>query len=448
MKTVLLESARETLRPKLLRALEDTSVFTAASDEEALRTLRLTEMELIIKEATPPLKNLAPFIARARHLAPTGVIVCVLTPGAATSEDESAAEAADFVLLQPFTTRHLQALLKQAEDKLRLLQEVAALRSARRPADDGAHESPVSGPPASSHASTQMAKEFAKTLAAGFDLPRVLDQFLDGVAELARPSRCAILLADPVTRHYRVAAYRALAPHVVESLTLSADGGLPLWLATEGRLIQLDEAQSRITDAASREVARELAVLQSVVAIPLSSHGELVGILTLGQRITGGGYRRDETETLFNLGTHLATAIRDIRMHHLLHYEKEFNERILARVNAGGEIMDHVLSRLNIGARIPLCGMISQYTSYGDSDGPAGQRQIAQLIMRRATMSGFLVLDHVDRFPEAIEYLAGLLAEGKLKYDETIVDGLENARDTLNDMFSGSNVGKLLIKVS
>jgi DNA-binding response OmpR family regulator len=215
VKTVLLVSASETLRPKLLRALEDTSVFTAASDEEALRTLRLTEMELIIKEATPPLKNLAPFIARARHLAPTGVIVCVLTPGAANSEDESAAEGADFVLLQPFTTRHLQALLNQAEDKLRLLQEVAALRAARRPADDGAHENPVSGPPASSHASTQMAKEFAKTLAAGFDLPRVLDQFLDGVAELARPSRCAILLADPVTRHYRVAAYRALAPHEV-----------------------------------------------------------------------------------------------------------------------------------------------------------------------------------------------------------------------------------------
>jgi NADPH2:quinone reductase len=114
--------------------------------------------------------------------------------------------------------------------------------------------------------------------------------------------------------------------------------------------------------------------------------------------------------------------------------------------NVGGEIMDHVLTRLNIGARIPLCGMISTYTS--DGAGPAGQRQISQLIMRRATMRGFLVLDHADRFPEAIDYLAGLLAAGKLKYDETIVDGLENARDTLNDMFSGSNVGKLLIKVS
>jgi len=76
-------------------------------------------------------------------------------------------------------------------------------------------------------------------------------------------------------------------------------------------------------------------VLQAVVAIPLISHGELVAVLTLGQRITGGAYSRGETEILFSLGTHLATAIRDIRIHHLLQYQKEFNERILARMSNG-----------------------------------------------------------------------------------------------------------------
>jgi nitrogen-specific signal transduction histidine kinase len=335
VKTVLLVSVSDTIRPRLVRALEPAySVFTAASDDEALRTLRLTAMELIIKEATPPLRGLASFIASVRHLCPTAVVVSVLS-GAETVEDESEAEASDFVLLQPFTARQLQGLLRQADDKLRLLQELAALRAARRPAGDGGPDEASASLQASSHALTQMAKEFAKALAAGFDLPRVLDQFLDGVSELTRPSRSAILLADPETRRYRVAAYRGLAPHVVESLTLSGDRGLPLWLAAEGRLIQIDEAQSRAADPAAREIARELAMLQSVVAIPLSSHGELVGILTLGQRITGGGYGRAETETLFSLGTHLATAIRDIRVHHLLQYEKEFNERIVARMSSG-----------------------------------------------------------------------------------------------------------------
>ena len=333
MKTVLLVSASEALRPRFMGALEyDNSVFTALSDDEALRTLRLTQMDLIVKEATAPFKNLGSFMSSVRHLCPNAVVLCVV-PGAETIDDESAIEAADFVLIQPFTTRQLQSLLRQADEKLHLLQELAALRAARRTSVDSAPD--AEGVQASSHALTQMAKEFAKALAAGFDLPRVLDQFLDGVAELVRPSRAAILLGGPDSRQYRVTAYRGLARHVVESFTLSADSGLPLWLMTEGRLIQIEEAQSRLADPAAREIARELAVLQSVVAIPLSSHGELVGILTLGQRITGGGYGRGETETLFGLATHLATAIRDIRVHHLLEYEKEFNERILARMSSG-----------------------------------------------------------------------------------------------------------------
>jgi PAS domain S-box-containing protein len=335
LKTVLLVSASEAMRPRLTRALEyDNSVFTAVTDDEALRTLRLTQMDLIVKEATPPFKGLGAFISSVRHLCPNSVVLCVV-PSAESIEEESAVEAADFVLLQPFTTRQLQSLLKQAEEKLHLLQELAALRVARRTGMESASEAGSSGVQASSHALTQMAKEFAKALAAGFDLPRVLDQFLDGVAELVRPSRAAILLAGPETRQYRVTAYRGLARHVVESFSLSADRGLPLWLMTEGRLIQIEEAQSHMADPAAREIARELAVLQSVLAIPLSSHGELVGILTLGQRITGGGYGRGETETLFGLATHLATAIRDIRVHHLLEYEKEFNERILARMSSG-----------------------------------------------------------------------------------------------------------------
>ena len=178
-------------------------------------------------------------------------------------------------------------------------------------------------------------REFAKALSAGPDLPRLLDLFLDAVSELTQPSKSAILVADPAGRHLHVTAHRGLPPHVVTSVSLSADAGLPLWLAAEGRLIQIDEAQARPADAAAREIARELAVLQAVVAIPLLAHGELVAILTLGQRITGGVYTRRETEMLFTLATHLATAIRDIRVHHLLQYQKAFNERILAHMSNG-----------------------------------------------------------------------------------------------------------------
>jgi len=351
VKTVLLVSASNTLRTRLLRGLEATySVFTAATNDEALRTLRLTEMELILKEVAGPSRDLGSFIAAVRQLCPTSVVVCVLTPGSDPRESESDAEAADFVLLEPFTTRQLESLLKQADDKLRLLQEVAALRAARNPLGEASPDTAAESVP-SPHAATQMAKEFAKALAAGFDLPRVLDQFLDGVSELVRPSRAAILLAGPGSHLYRVAAYRGLAPQVVEALTLADDSGLPLWLATEGRLIQIEQARSRSADPAARAIARELAALQAVLAIPISSHGELVGILTLGQRISGGGYSRGETETLFALCTHLATAIREIRVHQLLQYEKEFNERILARMSNGVITIDPEQKIVGINGR-------------------------------------------------------------------------------------------------
>jgi NADPH2:quinone reductase len=117
--------------------------------------------------------------------------------------------------------------------------------------------------------------------------------------------------------------------------------------------------------------------------------------------------------------------------------------------NVGGPIMDHVLMRLNIGARIALCGMIAEYNSLGNGDEAPGLRNINQLIMQRATIHGFLVLDHGDRFQEAIGYLAGLLGEGRLHYDETIVDGgLDAAPAALGQLFSGANMGKLLVRLS
>jgi polar amino acid transport system substrate-binding protein len=72
-----------------------------------------------------------------------------------------------------------------------------------------------------------------------------------------------------------------------------------------------------------------------VMAVPLVSHGELVAILTLGQRVTGGPYGRREAETLFGLSAHMATAILDVRVHHQLEYQQQFTERILSHMSSG-----------------------------------------------------------------------------------------------------------------
>ncbi|ORB82657.1 NADP-dependent oxidoreductase [Mycobacterium kansasii] len=113
--------------------------------------------------------------------------------------------------------------------------------------------------------------------------------------------------------------------------------------------------------------------------------------------------------------------------------------------NVGGDIMDAIFARLNIGARIALCGLISGYNS---AEPPPGPRAFGNLLVQRATLQGFIVLDHLRRAPEAITEISGLIAHGKLTPLETVVTGFEQLPTAINMLFDGKNVGKLVVKVS
>jgi hypothetical protein len=113
--------------------------------------------------------------------------------------------------------------------------------------------------------------------------------------------------------------------------------------------------------------------------------------------------------------------------------------------NVGGEILDAVLSLINVRARIVICGLISQYNAKEPVPGPYNFRAI---LTQRARVEGFIILDYRDRFMEAFEALGRWLAEGKLHYRVDVIDGLENAPRALNKLFDGSNKGKLIVKVS
>jgi len=112
--------------------------------------------------------------------------------------------------------------------------------------------------------------------------------------------------------------------------------------------------------------------------------------------------------------------------------------------NVGGDILDMVLTRLNKGARIALCGAISQY----NATKPKGLQNYLTLISQRAKIQGFIILDYTSEFPAAIEEMARGLADGSIKRKFHIVEGLEQAPVALPMLFSGGNTGKLVVKVS
>lgn len=113
--------------------------------------------------------------------------------------------------------------------------------------------------------------------------------------------------------------------------------------------------------------------------------------------------------------------------------------------NVGGDVMDECFGRLNLRARVALCGLIS---GYNERSAPPGPRNFGRVLMKRVRIEGFIILDYASRFPEATAKLYELWREGRLKHRTTIVDGLENASTVINQLFDGANVGKLLIKVA
>ncbi|MBP0640102.1 NADP-dependent oxidoreductase [Cupriavidus sp. AcVe19-6a] len=113
--------------------------------------------------------------------------------------------------------------------------------------------------------------------------------------------------------------------------------------------------------------------------------------------------------------------------------------------NVGGDTMDAVLTLINPGASIALCGMISTYNANGDWWSP---KMFRNVVMKRARIEGFLISDYRSRFPEALEVMAKWVRDGELKYRVDIADGIEQAPAALNRLFTGKNIGKQLVRLS
>jgi NADPH-dependent curcumin reductase CurA len=113
--------------------------------------------------------------------------------------------------------------------------------------------------------------------------------------------------------------------------------------------------------------------------------------------------------------------------------------------NVGGDVLDAELLNLAEEARILLCGLISEYNS---DHGKLGARNIWQLIVKRATIQGFLVTPFVPRFAEGGMQMAQWIGEGKMRVDEDVQDGLENTHAAFMRLFSGANTGKLILRIA
>ena len=112
--------------------------------------------------------------------------------------------------------------------------------------------------------------------------------------------------------------------------------------------------------------------------------------------------------------------------------------------NVGGEVMDAAFRVLNPFSRVALCGLISDY----NRPEPYGTKMIRSLLVNRVKLQGFIVFDRQDLYPRAVAALVKAVSQGKIKYRETIAEGLQNAPKAFMGLLKGDNLGKQLVKLA
>ena len=112
--------------------------------------------------------------------------------------------------------------------------------------------------------------------------------------------------------------------------------------------------------------------------------------------------------------------------------------------NVGGAHLEAAIALMNMHGRIPLCGMISHYN---DSEPHTGPKNLISAVGKRLKLQGFIVSDHTDRVADFYADMRQWINEGQIKWEETIVEGLENAPKAFAGLFRGENMGKMIVKI-
>jgi NADPH-dependent curcumin reductase CurA len=112
--------------------------------------------------------------------------------------------------------------------------------------------------------------------------------------------------------------------------------------------------------------------------------------------------------------------------------------------NVGGSTLEAALAALRVRGRVVACGAISQYNA---SEPPPGPRNLFLLVTKRLRLEGFIISDHYDRLPAFLAEVAPWVRDGRVRYRETVVEGIEHAPEAFIGLLAGENIGKMLVKV-
>ena len=308
----------------------DYLLLEAQADQKGLQMLTEIASGVVLIDNSLP--GILPWLEKAQSLRPD--LTYLGLAGAVDTPTFAGAEYFYDLMPVPFDPKNVRLVLKRTLERERLRWEVENYKRMHAAAG-GPTEIPVANQtqPAAQRNREKVLCEFSRALNSNFDQGRFLDLFMNAVLELIPVGKLSVLLYEKDLAKYKIAAQRGLDPALCASLHFTPFAELFLWLSREGRILHPGEITKNPT--VFKDILEEMQLLQATVCIPLLAHGQLVGTLNLGPKITGSPFFEGELETLYVFCGNVAVALQDIRLHHEVRNQKLFKENILQHMNSG-----------------------------------------------------------------------------------------------------------------
>lgn len=311
---------------------EAYTVLESGMDSNGLQLLRNIVSGVVVVDIATP--GILPWMEEAYRWRPDLTYLGVAND---PSLSQSMSKYFYDFLHPPFTSWQVNSLLDRSWERVKLKFELQSAKKAAgvpgRLAQTGSSVPPAKGN-VLGRPKERVLCELSRVLNNNFNTDRLIQLFLDTVVELVPVGRLSILLLNERTGNYTVFAQRGLDPAFCSKLRFKPSRGLISWLIDEGRVFRTDETAGP-PNVSANEALQEVQLLQAVVSIPLSAHGQLVGSLNLGPKVTGVPFYEEELETCYVLSGNIAMALRDIQLHQQLRCQKLYIESILERMNSG-----------------------------------------------------------------------------------------------------------------
>lgn len=185
-------------------------------------------------------------------------------------------------------------------------------------------------------------KEFFKSLTHVTELDRLLDLIIHSISEVFQVNKAAILLYNPVKYEYRIKASIGIDESRLKDFSLEVGKGLPAWFLRNNHIIRKEMVERDILSRENMLVTEQLKLMDAKISAPLMTKGKLVGIMSLGNKVTGRPFTDGDIELLFMISNYTAVAIENSLLYKEIYLQKKYNENILRNISSGVITIDPV----------------------------------------------------------------------------------------------------------